>query len=248
MRPIPNNAWDAPNPDIITWSKCVKGFDSSGQCKYDNKLCKNAWCDANNVVHDGKYTPIGKEVIGSWSPDLSVKERNSRHTQSWNNQFGFPYEIGLFWNLTVGGVNQRAIGCPGLDEPFGTITEPNWPYRNLNSQIFGSPAMDCPVNNYIGKDEDRPLHEIVDELASDNEIFAEKFLEGWQMMTSNGYDTDELKNGPDNGWIGYLSLIEQEEDIEDFETYIALNAPVKFTDPMVSIAKVVISYQCTFWG
>jgi hypothetical protein len=24
-------------------------------------------------------------------------------------------------------------------------------------------------------------------LATDNEIFAEKFLEGWQLMTNNGY-------------------------------------------------------------
>ena len=31
------------------------------------------------------------------------------------------------------------------------------------------------------------MHELIDELASDNELFAEKFLEGWQMMTSNGY-------------------------------------------------------------
>ena len=27
----------------------------------------------------------------------------------------------MYWNLTVGGLNQRAMGCPGLDEPFGTI-------------------------------------------------------------------------------------------------------------------------------
>ena len=36
-------------------------------------------------------------------------------------RFGFPWEIGMYWNLTVGGLNQRAVGCPGLDEPFGTI-------------------------------------------------------------------------------------------------------------------------------
>lgn len=36
-------------------------------------------------------------------------------------RFGFPWEIGMYWNLTVGGLNQRAMGCPGLDVPFGTI-------------------------------------------------------------------------------------------------------------------------------
>ena len=34
---------------------------------------------------------------------------------------------------------------------------------------------------------DRPMHEVIDELATDNELFAEKFLEGWQIMTNNGY-------------------------------------------------------------
>ena len=103
-------------------------------------------------------------------------------------RFGFPWEIGMYWNLTVGGLNQRAMGCPGLDVPFGTIdreTElgsPNWPYK----KGFASPAMNCGLNDYKPLD-DRSMHEIIDELATDNEIFAEKFLEGWQLMTNNGY-------------------------------------------------------------
>ena len=89
----------------------------------------------------------------------------------------------MYWNLTVGGLNQRATGCPGLDEPFsemvidGAGTVFNW---------HMSPAMKCGLNEYTPID--RPMHEIVDELASDNEVFAEKFLEGWQMMTNNGYN------------------------------------------------------------
>ena len=79
------------------------------------------------------------------------------------------------------------MGCPGLDVPFGTIDKetelgsPNWPYK----KGFASPAMNCGLNNY--KPMDRSMHEIIDELATDNEIFAEKFLEGWQLMTNNGY-------------------------------------------------------------
>ena len=34
---------------------------------------------------------------------------------------------------------------------------------------------------------DRPMHEVIDDLATDNELFAEKFLEAWQIMTNNGY-------------------------------------------------------------
>ena len=78
------------------------------------------------------------------------------------------------------------------------------------------------------------MHEIVDEFASDNEVWAEKFLEGWQQMTSNGYESEDLVDGPQNGWIGYYSLTKQCVEIPDFEAFIADNAPVTFTDPMVT--------------
>ena len=57
----------------------------------------------------------------------------------------------------------------------------NWPYR----WGWASPAMKCGLNMH--KPVDRPMHEVIDELALDNELFAEKFLEGWQIMTNNGY-------------------------------------------------------------
>ena len=149
----------------------------------------------------------------------------------------------MYWNFTVGGQNQRAMGCPGLDMPFGTIDKPNWPYRNIARPVYSSPAMQCGVNDYkpsypdsFGHTTDnRPLHEIVDELASDNEYFAEKFLEGWQMMMNNGYTESELEDGPENSWFGYFSLAKQGIPIEpNFETFIKNNKPVWFTDPLVS--------------
>ena len=95
--------------------------------------------------------------------------------------FALPWEVGMYWDLKVGGLNKRAIGCPGLDTPFGSVVDDqyNWPEKR-NSQ-----TMKCGLNMYTPVD--RPMHEFIDELASDNELFAEKFLEGWQMMTSNGY-------------------------------------------------------------
>ena len=62
----------------------------------------------------------------------------------------------MYHKLSVGGVAQRAVGCPGmnfaelpaqyhqgLDLPFGTVHEPNWPFRVDSSPIFSSPAMNC---------------------------------------------------------------------------------------------------------
>ena len=74
---------------------------------------------------------------------------------------------------------------------------------------------------------------IVDAFASDNEYFAQKFLEGWQHMISNGYFAGELVDGPQNAWVGYYSLKQQGIQIENFEAYIAENAPLTFTDPKV---------------
>ena len=53
---------------------------------------------------------------------------------------------------------QRAVGCPGLDTPFK-----DWPYRNLNSPIYGSPALQCNKNTYHN------LASIVDSFASDQQ-------------------------------------------------------------------------------
>jgi len=229
LRPSGALAADSPNPDKITHSKCIKEIDSNGKCVPNTAYswCKNVWCDENLVEHNAGYDGALAEVVGSWTEDASDKQ--NRHNTGWDNRFAFPYEIGLYWNFTVGGVAQRAVGCAGLDEPFGTITEPKWALRNKNSPIWNSPAMDCNVNTYAPQG--KPMHEIVNELGSDNEIFAEKFLAAWQMMTSNGYSEGDLEDGPHSGWLGHYSLAQQGLDIPDFETYIAENAPVTFTDP-----------------
>ena len=156
-------------------------------------------------------------------------------------------QVGMFWNFSVGGVGQRAIGCPGLDRDFGTVDEPNWPYRVDSSPIFSSPAMNCSKNTYAP--EGKPMHQIVDELASDNEYWAEKFLEGWHIMVTNGYEVDygELVDGPQSAWLGHYSLSEQGVSVGDFENYIAENKPVTFTDPKVRSCKSENALILTFF-
>ena len=232
MRPTKATASDAPNPDKMAYNQCVTEIDSNGQCVINTKdrLCKNAYCDENLVVHGSELEGAMRPVSGPWT-GKNPADIAARHNQGWSNQFAFPWEIGLYWNFQVGGEGQRAIGCPGLDEPFGTVDEPLWPFRTKCCPIYASPAMSCDVNTYAP--EGKPLYEIVDELASDNEVFTATFLEGWQQMTSNGYSENELVDGPQNGWIGHYALTEQGVDVGDFESYIAENAPVTFTDPSV---------------
>ena len=56
--------------------------------------------------------------------------------------FALPWEVGMYWDLTVGGLNKRAMGCPGLDTPFGSVVDDqyNWPEKR-NSQ-----TMKCGLN------------------------------------------------------------------------------------------------------
>ena len=74
-----------------------------------------------------------------------TKKVKTYETSRWNNQFAFPWEVGMYWNFTtsrekgrfftelytisLSQIGQRAIGCPGLDTPFGTVEKPNWPHR-----------------------------------------------------------------------------------------------------------------------
>jgi len=226
LRPTSMGAFD--NPAAGTMSDdCVDYVDDSGECHFSKK-CKSAWCDENHIVHDGNSAQSYPEPVGAWNEDLDSIDKGRRHNAGWNNQFAFPWEVGFYYNFTVGGVAQRPIGCSGIDDDFGTVSDPKWPLRNMNSPIWASRAMDCGLNDYAP--EGKPVHEIVEELASDNEHFAKVFLDGWHQMSINGYTDEELVDGPQNGWMGYYSLSQQGIDIGDFEAYIDENAPVTFTD------------------
>ena len=236
LRPTPATAFDSPNPDKMAFSHCIERVASNGTCvkssKYKTK-CKNVYCDENNIEHGAALAGKDPIIDGAWTEN--AEDQRWRHSEGWNNQFAFPWEIGLYWNFTVGGVAQRAVGCPGLDRPFGSVNQPNWPFRTSNSPIFASPAMDCNLNTYAP--EDKPMHKIVDDLAEDNEYFAERFLDGWQQMTANGYTGGQLVDGPQSGWLGYYSLASQGVNIENFESYIRDNSPLTFTDPEVILIK-----------
>ena len=95
--------------------------------------------------------------------------------------------------------------------------------------------MVCGKNEYIPEGEDKPVYQVVDELASDNELFAEHFLDGWHIMTTHGYAVAELNDGPQNSWMGYERLAAQGVAIDDYEKYISENKPVDFVDPKVAI-------------
>lgn len=234
LRPTKAAAPDGPNPHRQAFPNCLKEINSTGHCVFSDTYkskCANAWCDENRVEHGAGLDRVKPLIETPWYPNAT--DEMARHTQAWSNQFAFPWEVGMFWNFSVGGEAQRPVGCPGLDRPFGKVNveveEPNWPYRVDSSPIFSSPAMNCSKNQYAP--EGTPLHQVVDELAADNEYWAEMFLEGWHGMVTNQYTEGELRDGPESGWFGHYSLTEQGIAVGDFAEYIERNKPVYFTDP-----------------
>ena len=89
------------------------------------------------------------------------------------------------------------LGCPGLDDyEYGVVNPPSewtaqWPFikpqkSEPRHSFQASPAMRCGLSGNTDSNGVK-LHEIIDEMAFDNENFAERFLEGWHQMTTNGY-------------------------------------------------------------
>ena len=45
----------------------------------------------------------------NWNNLSAGTQQNIKYC-SWSNQFGFPWEIGMYWNLTVDGASHRPQG------------------------------------------------------------------------------------------------------------------------------------------
>ena len=69
--------------------------------------------------------------------------------------------------------------------------------------LSGSPgeggASNCGRNEYAP--EGMALADIIDLFASDRQAWLETFFNAWEKMQSNGYESDELVEGPDNGQL-----------------------------------------------
>ena len=104
LRPVPTDAFDSPAKGLIQRFKCVDGVDTNKKCII-GKSCKGAYCDEKNILHNGKIEKIREEAVGPWKENMSKDEKQNRKAQGWENQFGFPWEIGMYWKFTTGGKN-----------------------------------------------------------------------------------------------------------------------------------------------
>ena len=54
--------------------------------------------------------PFWEDVSDASYDTLSVNAQRLIHACNWNNQFAFPWEIGMYWDFKVGKPGRRAIG------------------------------------------------------------------------------------------------------------------------------------------
>ena len=69
----------------------------------------------------------------------------------------------------------------------------------VNSVCTSKRAM-CPPQDYVDQT-GKPIKNNVEEFADNHDLWAEKFLDGWQRIQQSG--CTDLKDGPQNSWMGY---------------------------------------------
>jgi len=203
---------------------CFDGYDENGKRKVRTdgswlKKCK-----------DVKYTSTGIQV-----GDPGKVFMDNGVTGGWSNMFMLNYEGGLYKKFDIDPVAFRATGCDGinLQNPDEMWTD-GWDLHDANS-VVTSRVNQCPKND-LKVEDDQELSGIVEEFADDHDVWASAFLEAWPRMQSIGYT--DLKDGPENSWLGYYSLEDMGVEIgNDFAKYIEENKPLVFTkeniDPYV---------------
>lgn len=171
----------------VRWN-CFGGFDDNGK-----RITEKGW---GKKCKDVTYTPEGIQVGDSGQ----TWNNNQHETGGWSNMFMLNYEGGLYKKFDIDPVAFRPTGCGGID-----LQNPNemWTDGWTTNAVKTSRVNQCPKQDLQVEDGEK-LSSIVEEFADDHDVWASAFLEAWQRMQSIGYK--DLKDGPENSWLGYYSL------------------------------------------
>ena len=86
----------------------AKFVTTTTETGYDFNLLVGGKADTTkDLKYDDKYWQ--EPNADNWD-ELSKKTQQNIKACAWSNQFAFPWEIGMYWNLTVGGAGKRAMG------------------------------------------------------------------------------------------------------------------------------------------
>merc|ERR1711915_237520 len=183
---------------------CGAGFDHQGNTFVLDKFwCKNA-----------KFTKNGVQIgMHGFPPFLDQKKT------TFNSEFALPYEIGVYLDFELRGPGLRPYGCPEIGMP--TVDLPY--YEALFTR--NSKPLTCKKTSYAPEGE--AMSAIVEDFADNHDVWAEDFLDAWQIMQHNS--DSKLEVADQASWLGYHSLTKANVDVGDYEKYITRNVPLVFT-------------------
>ena len=144
---------------------------------------------------------------------------NRGSTRFWSNMFMLNYEAGFYRKFDVDPEAFRGTGCPGIDleTPNVMWTNGTGPIKQGSNSVVASPVADCPVQD-LADEEGTLISDITEQYADDHDVWASDFLDAWQRMQA--IKCPDLKDGPENSWLGYYSLKEMGADIGKEYVYL----------------------------
>ena len=187
-RPSMPTAPDCPNREKIM-PDCFDKFENGQRQIKTDHSCK-----------DIQFSPEGVQIGNSGTINVDTSDAG---TGGWSNMFMLNYEAGMYKKFDIDEAAMRGTGCPGinLQNPDEMWTD-GWDCLKANAVIL-SRVNQCPKQD-LADETGKPIYKIVEEFADDHDVWADAFMEAFPRMQSIGYT--DLKDGPDNSWLGYYTL------------------------------------------
>ena len=139
--------------------------------------------------------------------------------------FMLNYEMGLYKKFGIDDVAMRPTGCNlDLQKPDVAYGKSPWTGGFFDHKSAASRINTCPVNEFEGEP-GKPIYKIVEEFADDHDVWASSFLDAWERLQSTGYN--DLKEAPQNSWLGYYTLIDMNANIGKVFLYFILLPSIK---------------------
>ena len=191
FRPTTASAPDAPNRELL------------------QKPALNGWENGKRVSSTNGVTFTS---TGIQKGNRRGYYTNRGSTRFWSNMFMLNYEAGFYRKFDVDPEAFRGTGCPGinLETPNVMWTNGTGPIKQGSNSVVASPVADCPVQD-LADEEGTRISDITEQYADDHDVWASDFLDAWQRMQA--IKCPDLKDGPENSWLGYYSLKEMGAEI-----------------------------------
>ena len=186
---------------------CFNNFDEDGNIvlksgkKDKNNLCNNTIFDENRVqlhLDAGEYDlEMNRQVFVKIHDILDERDGNIGEQACGNElTFALTYEVNLMNEFELD-EEFKPRGCNG-------DLEKQWFVEGGHETSSASKltTINCPPN-MERYENGEALSEITKAFGEDHDVWNEAFLAGWEKMVENGYEANELVEGPEYSWLGY---------------------------------------------